>query len=386
MYFVEKADTKKPTTFSMKRIKYFDYNATHPPIPGLLSRVYSEYEEDFFNPSGPTRFSLARQGKIEESRKILSQLTGKDAKGFVFASSGTEANYLLAYFLKSSVKTKVYLSPFEHASVYAAFHSLEIPTSVLHTDKSGLISLAELDSVLKEEPGPVCIIHAGNETGVVQPLEEIAIVCENRNVSLFSDLMQSFGKIPVPFVRLTGFTFSGHKIGAGLGASAVWFEPKLLKEGGIFGGGNQENGHRAGTENSPAILSLAEAANIQFQEMEKKAVRLEDFQRRIESELKGLGAEIVAENSPRLASTTFAILPVEDLDFFMMGMEEKGFALSTGSSCKSRSREPAPSLLSMGYTKEEALRAIRISTGTFTSTEEVDALLLAIREVISSVI
>lgn len=385
MYFVEKGDTKKPTIFSMRRIRYFDYNATHPPISGLLARVFADYEEDFFNPSGPTRFSLARQGKIEEARKTLAKLTGADAKGFVFASSGTEANYLLAYFLKPFVKETAYLSPFEHASVYAAFQSLKIPYTLLKTDKSGLVSLSELDSLLEKSPGPVFVIHAGNETGVIQPLSEIAEVCRRRDSLLFSDLMQSFGKIEIPFSDLTGFTFSGHKIGAGLGASAAWFDPVKISEGGIFQGGNQENGHRAGTENSPAILAMAEAAKFQYEGKEEKIERLRKFRIAIETSLKELGAEIVSETSPRLASTTFSLLPVEDLDFFMMGMEEKGFALSTGSSCKSRSREPAPSLLAMGYTKEEALRAIRISTGTFTTEEEVEELLVALKEIVSSI-
>ncbi|TGK00588.1 aminotransferase class V-fold PLP-dependent enzyme [Leptospira semungkisensis] len=369
----------------MKRIKYFDYNATHPPLPGLLSKIFADYEEDFFNPSGPTRFSLARQGRIEEARKTLSSLTGCDPKGFVFVSSGTEANYSLAYFIRSLAPKIVYLSPFEHSSMYSAFESAKIPVQILQTDKSGLISITQLDSFLKEDPGPVCIIHAGNETGVIQPLEKISELCSTYKVPFFSDIIQSFGKISIPFSLLDGFTFSGHKIGGGLGSSVLWFQPKYLKEGGIFQGGNQENGHRAGTENSPAILALSEAALIQFQEMEKKDLRLKEFRVKIEACLKELGAEIVSEASPRLHSTTFTLLPFDDLDFFMMGMEERGFALSTGSSCKSRSREAAPSLLAMGYSQEEALRAIRISTGLFTTTEEVDSLISALTEVIRSI-
>lgn len=369
----------------MKRIKYFDYNATHPPIPGLLNKILEEYEDDFFNPSGPTRFSLARQGKIEEARKVLAKLTGKDPKGFVFVSSGTEADYSLVYFAKQFIKTIAYLSPFEHAAMYSSFRSLGIPYKVLNTDRSGLVSLSELESNLKNEPGPVFVLHAGNETGVIQPIQELAEISAKYGMPFYSDLIQSFSKIPVPFSVLNGFTFSGHKIGGGLGSSVLWFDPKHLPEGGVFQGGNQENGHRAGTENSPSIIALAEAAKIQFAEMENKNKRLEYYRNKIESKLKSLSAEIVAENSPRLFSTTFALLPLDDLDFFMMGMEEKGFAVSTGSSCKSRSREAAPSLLAMGYSNEEALRAIRISTGLYTTEEEVDSLLLALEETILSI-
>ncbi|EPG75818.1 aminotransferase, class V [Leptospira fainei serovar Hurstbridge str. BUT 6] len=368
----------------MKRIKYFDYNATHPPYPGLLVTVINEYEEDFFNPSGPTRFSLGRQGKIEEARKTLGKLSGKDTKGFVFCSTGTEANYLLAIRAKSLVKTVAYLSPYEHSSFYEAMENAGIRYEKFSGNKSGLVSLREIEEKLTVQPGPVFIIHAGNESGVVQPLQEIGRLCEKFGERLFSDTMQSFGKISVPFEVLSGFTFSGHKIGGGLGTSVLWFDPNLSAKAGLFKGGNQENGFRAGTENSPSIIALAEAAKLQFSLMEERNIRLLQFRAKIESALKEARVEIVAESSPRLPSTTFCILPTEDLDFFMMGMEERGFALSTGSSCKSRSREPAPSLLEMGYTKEEALRAVRISTGSFTTEEEVDDLIKAFLEVLKS--
>ncbi|TGK17519.1 aminotransferase class V-fold PLP-dependent enzyme [Leptospira fluminis] len=369
----------------MKKIRYFDYNATHPPLPGLLSSVVEEYENDFYNPSGPTRFSLKRQGRIEEARKVLGSLTGKDPKGFVFCSTGTEANYLMATWAKRFVKTTAYVSPYEHSSFYQALENANVPYGVLEGHSSGLVSLSEIEKNLKENPGPVFIVHAANESGVVQPLREIGEICHKAGQKLFSDVMQSFGKLDIPFSHLAGFTFSGHKIGAGLGTAVTWFEPEGTGTVGIFRGGNQENGFRAGTENSPSILALAKAAEIQFSQMRSKNEKLLRFRNRIETFLESIGIQIVAKSSPRLPSTTFCLLPTEDLDFFMMGMEEKGFALSTGSSCKSRSREPAPSLLSMGFSKEEALRAVRISTGTFTTEEEVEELLATIRIVLDSI-
>ncbi|PJZ68284.1 cysteine desulfurase [Leptospira perolatii] len=365
-----------------QQIKYFDYNATHPPLPGLLQKYLDEYETEFYNPSGPTRFSLKRQGRLEEARKTLGKLTGCDPKGFVFCSTGTEANYLLSFWAKKFCSSIAYVSPLEHSSFYSALEAVGISYTLLKTDKTGQIDPDEVRKRFIEQPGPVFSLHAANETGVLQPLEQIGSICQEFGQKLYSDLMQSFAKVSVPFSSLNGFTFSGHKLGAGMGASAVWFSPKERKEAGWFQGGNQENGSRAGTENSPAILALVEASEIQFQEMERKNQRLLEFRNRIENSLKELGASIVAENSPRLPSTTFCLLPTDDLDFFMVGMEERGFALSTGSSCKSRSREPAKSLLAMGYTQEEALRAIRISTGMFTTPNEVEDLISAISEVL----
>lgn len=358
---------------------YFDYNATHPPFPGIIQDAYERYCSEFYNPSGATRYSLSRQSVIEEARAYFAKLTGKPKDDFVFCSTGTEANALLIGALSGYLAgfERVLVSPFEHSSLYGELEYFGIKYETIKTDKTGLVSLEDLESKLKKSPSPVFCIYAANETGVIQPVSAINSLLLKYDLPLFSDIMQAFCKIEVNYKNLSGFTFSAHKIGGGVGASAMFLDGKYFKkEYAIFKGGNQENSHRAGTENSPAITAFMNAAKMQMESLSSKNDRISGFRNKIETELKRLNAEIVAENSDRLPSTTFVILPLEDLDFFMMGMEEKGIVISTGSSCKSRTRDPSVSLLNMGYTKEEALRAVRISTGYFTSEEEVDSLLL----------
>ncbi|MBM9575679.1 aminotransferase class V-fold PLP-dependent enzyme [Leptospira sp. 201903070] len=369
-----------------KKIRYFDYNATHPPFADVLVEIQKDYLRDFYNPSGATRFSLARQGKIEEARKILEDYTGKLAKEFVFSSTGTEANHLLTQSISGTFSGTAIVSSLEHASMDSALEYSGFKTRKIRTLSNGQIDLFHLRVLLEENPAPIFVLHVANESGVIQPLSEIYELSKEFGVPLFSDLMQSFGKIEVPFTYLSGFTFSGHKIGAGMGASGTWVRSDLVfeKEFGIFRGGNQENNHRAGTENSPAILSLSNILNLRISEIEKKNEILKTFQTKIETTLEECGCKIIGKDSPRIASTSFCLLPTDDVDFFMMGMEESGFVVSTGSSCKSRSREPAASLLSMGFSEEEALRAIRISTGWFTTAEEVDALCFRIQEVLKA--
>lgn len=371
---------KSPLT---NEIKYFDYNATHPPFAEVLETCLADYLSGFYNPSGITRFSLKNQGKIEQTRKYFANLTNGQEKQFVFSATGTEANYLLIQSLRALYPNldSVIVSPLEHSSMYAALESYGFTADLIHTDHSGIIDLQNLEKKLKENPRPVVCLYAGNETGVIQPAEEISKLTKKYDQLFYSDLMQGFCKTDVPFSVFDGYTFSGHKIGGGMGA-ALSYLPKSDPSFHLFGGGNQENNHRAGTENIFAIECFKQVAEIQMKDLEKKNKRLSAFQTLIEEKLESLGCKIIAKFSPRLPNTTFLILPIQAVDFFLLGMEEKGILVSTGSSCKSRAREASKSLLHMGYSEEEALRCIRISTGYFTTEEDVKTLLSNMEDLI----
>ncbi|TGN10022.1 cysteine desulfurase family protein [Leptospira ilyithenensis] len=368
---------------SQSKFFYFDYNATHPPFLNFLTESLNEYAGEYYNPSGATRFSLRNQGKIESVRKYFAGLTGKNERGFVFSSTGTEANYLLLRYLRESNPDlkELIVSPFEHSSMYSAIRDLGFSPRLIQTDFSGVIDLKSLRSLLLENPVPILCLYAGNETGVLQPVERIASLAKEFGVSFFSDLMQAFGKIHVDFSLFDGFSFSSHKIGGGLG-SALSFVPNTKIDYHVFGGGNQENGHRAGTENIQALLSFQKSTEFQMKHLSEKEERLKKFQIQIETRLETLGCKIIAKDSPRLPNTSFVMLPLEDIDFFLLGMEEKNTIISTGSSCKSRAREASSSLIAMGYSKEEALRCIRISTGIHTTQDEIDFLSEASEELI----
>ena len=369
---------------SSSAIKYFDYNATHPPLSQILEKNLGLYLKSYFNPSGASRFSLDRQSSIEEVRNYLATLTKKPKKSFVFCSTGTESNQIMLGYVFSSkyFNTACYVSPFEHSSIYGALDNLKVEYEILKCKRDGYIDLDYLIEKMKSNPLPVVVLLAGNETGVIQPYKEIADVCRNYKMPFLSDLMQAYCKIPIDFSYFDGFTFSGHKIGGGMGGAVVCLPLDIKSDYKIFKGGNQENNFRAGTENTPSILSIMDASVLQLSTLEEKNKRLLRFRTSIENNLKEKGCTIIAENSNRLPSTTFVILPTEDIDFILMGLEEKGIIVSTGSSCKSRAREASPSLLSMGYTKEEALRAIRISTGYFTTEEDVEILNLELNKLL----
>ncbi|MCC6275185.1 MAG: aminotransferase class V-fold PLP-dependent enzyme [Leptospiraceae bacterium] len=364
---------------------YFDNNSTHAPIQDIITNSFKEYFENYYNPSGATKFSLACQSRIELARSYFSAITGKNQRGLIFTSTGTESNYLLVSALAETLSSKkIITSTLEHPSAYAAMESYGFEVILIKTDKTGRIDLNDLETKLKIHNSPVFLIYASNETGVIQPVKEAQMLAKKFGTFLFSDLMQAFGKTEIDFSALSGFSFSGHKIGAGMGSSIAYIDPELAKnkDFSIFRGGNQENGLRAGTENLQSIIAFHKSSEFQLTHLAEKNKKLSGFQKKIETELKGLGAIIVSENSTRLSSTTFAILPIADIDFFMIGIEDKNIVISNGASCKSRTRTPSGTLLSMGYAKEEALRAVRISSGFFTTEAEVNLLIDSAKEIL----
>jgi len=369
---------------SNSSVLYLDYNATHPPIPEILQEALENYQSSYFNPSGITRFSLKNQGKIESARKYFAELSSKPADSLVFSSTGTESNYFLLHCIALRFPTKeILVSPYEHSSIWQGLHDLGFQCTELPGDKSGELPLMALETELKKKPRPLVCLYAGNETGVIQPIHEISEILARYGMPLFSDAMQALGKIPIAYHALSGFTCSGHKIGGGMGASLCYFED-LRKDVHLLGGGNQENGHRAGTENHFAIQAFAESSRYQEKALIEKTARTRSWREQIESHFQEWGAHVVAESSPRLPNTSFLILPIEDMDFFFMGLEEAGICIATGSSCKSRAREAPRTLLRMGYSPEEGLRAIRISTGIFNTELEVSRFLEVSKKLLHS--
>jgi cysteine desulfurase len=370
---------------SQTNVVYLDYNATHPPLVDLISQSQEYYFKNFFNPSGISMFSLSNQKEIEQSRIKIAELTQTNPKGICFTSSSTESIDLYFAQLKEFTNfDSVIVSAYEHSAVYRSIEKYGFKSKVLPGYLNGQVDPKDLELELQKAKSAVAIISASNETGVIQPLIEIQKICHNFQVPLFSDTTQSFGKHPIDVSGLSGFILSSHKLGGGLGASVLYSEwIQSGKHAPVLRGGNQENGNRSGTENLSAILSLKSALEYQFQILDEKIQRLHSLKSNFESNLKSIGCEIIAEASPRMSNTSFVILPTKDIDFIMIGLDQAGIAISTGSSCKSRARDASPQLLRMGYSEELALQAIRVSTGLFTKESELELFCNELKRLIS---
>ncbi|MFN3604821.1 MAG: cysteine desulfurase family protein [Leptonema sp. (in: bacteria)] len=364
---------------------YFDYNSTHPPIESILQENLKSYLNNWANPSGISFFSQRNFAKIEQSRKKILELLKKfysfysnDAT-LIFNSTGTEAVYQMVFSFFDKDKPYAFVSPYEHECFYSACSHFGLHAFMLPANPKGMVNPQDVFSLIEQEKIPVdkisfiACIFVSNETGVIQPIKELSEVAKKLNLPLISDTIQIAGKIPYDFSFLDGFTMNGHKIGAGFGTSVfVSKNSKRIKS--IFKGGLQENEFRAGTENVFSILNFAEAMEWQMnhQEMYKKNI---EFQRKIENFLKKeCNAILVGENSPRVFHTTYAIFPeISNLDFLLISLDQHEIVCSTGSSCKSRTRQPSEILMRMGFSKEMSLQALRFSTGVFTNESEVNS-------------
>ncbi|MDH5656489.1 MAG: aminotransferase class V-fold PLP-dependent enzyme, partial [Spirochaetia bacterium] len=332
--------------------------------------------------SGISFFSQKSFRWMEKSRNSIAENLSLHSEESVspdclhFVSTGTEALYQMIYSFAEENDTAV-STRFEHPAFQSACEDRKLNMVYLKADKSGLVTKESLEETIHDlkrkniRPAFISAIGVSNETGIIQDSEMISSIARANSIPFISDLIQAAGKIPVNTSLYDGFALNGIKFGAGPGAALVFIRSGFRTKS-LFRGGSQENDKRAGTENILSMANFADAFQYQIDRIEEKNMRLNEYRNTIESFLEeSCSAVIAGKNSPRTSNTTFAILPPCDMDVILIGLDQNGIILSTGSSCKSQARKPTASLVSMGYGEEESMRTVRISTGIFTKQEEV---------------
>lgn len=368
---------------------YLDYNATHPPLQDIFEKNWKRYLQNPANPSGISVASQKNQAFIDKKRKSISDALGWKPDSVKFASTGTEATYWLvkSFAARRPEASHCILSSCEHDAMIAACQDAGLKIVYLPVTRQGLTDPAELAKLLQSgklesgnlQPHSVAfasIIHASNETGVIQPVEKLSAICRSYEIPFLSDCIQSAGKIPLPMEWLDGLLLNGHKLGAGAGTSVAAFAPMYVDDiASLYRGGLQEEETRAGTENLLSIASMADAFRFQLENMEEKTLRLSPLHADLEGFLKDRGVTIAGEDSPRLSNTTYAVFSnVEHMDFLLMGLDQAGIVCSTGSSCKSRTRQPSRILLKMRFSEKESMQALRFSSGINTTGSDFETL------------
>lgn len=350
---------------------YLDYNASHPPFEDIMKSNLEEYFLNFANPSGISRAGQQAQRRIEQSREKIQNLFNKTP---VFCSTGTEATWLLVNSFISKEDT-VLVSPYEHEAMQSALRNSGAKIIRLSADKTGRVHPDEVrERILQSNVTVVVMIAVSNESGVIQPVEETAeIIAESGKKILFlSDTIQAACKTRISFSHFDACLINGIKTGGGPGAAALLVnDTENVKP--VFSGGLQEFEKRAGTENPAAIASLADSA-VRLSENYDNLMQVTGYaQKKLEEAVRQNVGIIIGESSPRLTNTTYALFThLQNMDFTLIALDQEEVVCSTGSSCKSRTRQPSQTLLSMGYREEEALTALRFSTGLFTTKEEID--------------
>jgi cysteine desulfurase len=366
---------------------YLDWNATTPLRPEAREAMAAAWDLSG-NPSSVHAEGRQARRLIEDARAGVAAAVGAIAQNVVFTSGGTEANALaLTPGLRRAsglAVERLVVSAIEHASVLAGGQFPGEAISTVGVTRTGLIDLDRLRGALEgEPPALVSIMLANNETGAVQPVNEAAEIVHAAGGLLHVDAIQAFGKIPFDINGMSAdlVTLSAHKIGGPKGVGAVVLAEGLSGLEPLLRGGGQERGHRAGTENVAGIAGFGAAARIAIGALEKDAIHLENLQNRLETGLRQTAGVIVfSEEIPRLPNTTLFTIPGLKAETAVIGFDLSGIAVSSGSACSSGKVQPSHVLKAMGFDREIAQGAVRLSLGWSTSETDVDLTLKAWRK------
>jgi cysteine desulfurase len=355
---------------AVRRATYLDYNATAPVRPEVAAAVVDALALGG-NASSVHAAGRAARRAIERARDAVAALVGGDASEIVFVSGGSEANHLA---LRGAGRARILVSAIEHESVLRAVAGAEI----VPVESSGVVDRAALAALLAADPTPalVSIMLANNETGVIQPVAELAELVHAHGGLLHCDAIQAAGKIPVD-IRALGADFlslSAHKLGGpqGIGALVVAGDLALAP---LQVGGGQERGRRAGTENLPGIVGFGRAAEIAQRDISGiagLAALRDDIQRRLQAIAPT--ALIHGIEAPRLPNTLCIGMPGVAAETQVMALDLAGVMVSAGAACSSGKVRTSHVLTAMGASPEAASSAIRISLGWRSDAADVDHL------------
>lgn len=344
---------------------YLDYNATCPILPESERAVLSALATGG-NPSSVHAFGRAARGAVEAARGRVAALVAGDPAQVVFTSGASEANMLA---LRALPTGRVLVSEIEHDSVLNA----QAAAIRLPVDPEGRLDLNFLRETVAEGDF-VSVMAVNNETGVIQPIAEIADVVCGAGGRLHIDAVQAAGRISLDIAGLgaTAISVSAHKIGGPPGVGALILGRGVALRA-IMPGGGQERGRRGGTENTPGIAGFGAAAACVLESREREQVRLAELRGQLEQGLAEAGATVIAAGSPRVANTMCAALPGVPSEKQVIALDLAGFAVSAGSACSSGKVKTSHVLNAMGLPDAVSGASIRVSMGWRTTAQEIDA-------------
>jgi len=372
----------------MKRI-YLDYNASTPIDPKVIKEIASGMTV-MGNPSSIHEEGRQARFLIEKAREKVAQLLGVKSKEIIFTSGGSESDSLAlmgVVYGNKKKKNHIVLSAIEHHAVLETASYLEkngCKISFVPCSKQGIVDVEKLASYLTDQTILVSIQSANNETGVCQPIEEIANLCKQKEIFFHSDIVQSIGKVPIDIKGLSLASLSAHKFYGPKGVGILFIKEGVPFERLIYGG-NQEKGKRGGTENLLGIIGLAKALEISLLEMEEQKERQFRLIERLWESLADLpGIERVGDPNRRVPNTLLVLFSGLSGHDLLIGLDLAGIAASSGSACMSGSSQPSHVLMAMGYGSSQAISSVRFSIGKFTTEEEITEAAQRIREVVLS--
>jgi len=383
----------------MNRV-YLDFNATTPVEPEVLDAMLPFFSTEFGNAASIHTFGQKSRAAVETAREKVAALIGARPQEIVFTSGGTESDnhaifgVVLQPLLQARSEVEgsvahgavrsgeigrhIITTAIEHEAVLNACQALEkegVAVTYLPTDHEGQIDLEELRRAIRPETILITIMHANNELGTIQPLEEIGRMAAEADVYLHSDAVQSAGKIPID-VNALGvdlLSLSGHKLYApkGIGALYVRGGTRLRQ---LLYGGHHQRGFRPGTENVAGIVGFGKAAEIARKSLAETAQRVSTLRDNLERGLlhRVPHSRVNGGAAPRTPNTANLVFPGVEGEALLIALDLRGLACSTGAACSSGAVEPSHVLTAIGLPPEEARASLRFSLGRHTTSADLD--------------
>jgi cysteine desulfurase len=372
----------------MPRI-YLDNNATTPVLPEVFEAMRPYFDERFGNASSIHHQGQETRAAVEQSRDSVAALLGCRASEVVFVSGGTEGDNLAIAGLTGPGDHIVASSIEHHAVLHACKHLEETGCEVTYVpvDGRGLVDPDDVRYALRPNTRLISIMMANNETGVLQPVEEIGKIAAEADVCFHTDAVQAAGKVPIDVKRIgcDVLSISGHKMHAPQGVGALYVRNGTRLQP-LFYGGRHERSRRAGTENVPGIVALGKAAELAMLGFErghdKKMLALRDrLQQGILAQMEEAGVN--GDGAARVPNTTNIYFDYIEGESMVISLDLKGLAVSTGAACSSGAIEPSHVLMAMGLRADQARASIRFSLGKQNTEDDIDIALALVSETVA---
>lgn len=365
----------------MKKI-YLDNNATTLLDPRVLEAMVQELNWGPANPSSIHSFGREAKGRLNQARRAIADFLQVKPGELFFSSCGTESLNMLLGGQRGPIIT----SDIEHSSIYNPVKRLEkkgVKATFLSTGLWGAVKAEDVKSAITPHTGLIVLSAVNSETGVKNPIREIAKIAHELRIPFIVDGVALLGKEPFKIDEgVSAMVFSAHKIHGPKGAGLAWVHPRFKFEP-LLIGGDQEFSKRAGTENLSAIIGFAKAIELLKSELPSASLRMLDLRIRLESGLKQHLEEIIINGEgERVVNTSNISFPGANGESLLMNLDLRGVAVSHGSACSSGALEPSRVLVNMGIPSEIASTALRFSLSRYTTQDEIDEAIFIITSVV----
>lgn len=343
------------------------------------------------NPSSPYSFGNQARIAVDKARERVAECLGCKPTEIIFTSCGTESDNLAVRGVARALKSRgnhIVTTAIEHHAVLNTCKALEsegFRITYLSPGSDGAVKIEEVEKSLSPQTILITVMHANNETGVLQPVEEIAALAKKRGLVFHTDAVQTAGKIPCRLCELgaDAISISGHKIYGPKGTAALYARQGTPLSP-LLTGGPHERNLRAGTENVAGIVGFSHAMTLAAASASDEYIRLRNLRDKFEAQILSVvpGVKINGVSAPRVPNTSSLSFESVDGESIVLGLDLRGIYVSTGSACSTGDPEPSHVLLAMGLSPKEAQGSIRISLGRESREEDLDTAADALADIV----